>query len=222
MKVRHVEFVTSVGQIQQLLPYELPEIAFVGRSNVGKSSLINALLQRRQMALVSGKPGKTKTINFFLINKCFHLVDLPGYGYASISQSQQASWSKLIDQYLARRPQLALVLHLVDIRHPPSKLDHQMAAYISHHQLPSMVVATKRDKITRANWRSQGEQLKSLLHLPAPPMLFSIKDAACREELWQLIEEKTGLSLDPLSQEIAGADTISIVEPNSVSKKKEG
>lgn len=127
----------------------LPEIAFAGRSNVGKSSLLNLLTNRRKLARISGSPGKTRTINFYRINDKFRIVDLPGYGYAKISKSQSETWGKMIETYLEGRPTLLKVIQLVDIRHAPSAQDVQMYEYLRHFGLDGIVVATKADKVSK-------------------------------------------------------------------------
>ena len=193
MIIKSVEFITSSADKAQFPISTIPEIAFAGRSNVGKSSLINALLNRRQLAHVSSKPGKTQTINFFLINKLFHLVDLPGYGYAAVAKAKKEGWGPLIESYLAGRDSLKLVLHLVDSRHEPSKLDIQMHELLVYYSQTNLVVATKRDKIARAQWQKSAAMIQSTLGLPDKPILFSIKDSLCVQELWQQIAEVTEL-----------------------------
>lgn len=126
----------------------LDEIAFVGRSNVGKSSLLNLLTNRKSLARVSGNPGKTRTINFYLINDAFRFVDLPGYGYAKVSKSITADWDRMMDDFFKQRKNLKRVVQLVDIRHEPSKLDIQMYEYLRSYGLDGLVCATKADKIS--------------------------------------------------------------------------
>ncbi len=126
----------------------VPEIAFAGRSNVGKSSLLNLLTNRRNLARTSGSPGKTRTINFYKINDEFRIVDLPGYGYAKISKSQSAGWGEMMEMYLEGRPNLLKVIQLVDIRHAPSAQDVQMYDYLRHFGLDGIVIATKADKVS--------------------------------------------------------------------------
>lgn len=128
---------------------DLLEIAFAGRSNVGKSSLLNLLTGRKSLARVSGNPGKTRTINFYNINNEFRIVDLPGYGYAKVSKSMSADWGPMMEKYLESRENLVKVIQLVDIRHAPSKQDVQMYEYLKHYGLDGIVVATKADKVSR-------------------------------------------------------------------------
>lgn len=137
----------AVKTSQYPLP-ELPEIAFAGRSNVGKSSLLNLLTNRRNLARTSGSPGKTRTINFYRINDEFRIVDLPGYGYAKISKSQSEGWGAMMEEYLEHRENLVKVIQLVDIRHAPSVQDVQMYEYLKHFGLAGIVIATKADKVS--------------------------------------------------------------------------
>src|SRR4030095_9267780 len=127
----------------------LPEIAFMGRSNVGKSSLINSLLGVRGLARTSSTPGRTQALNFFLINRRFRFVDLPGYGYARAPRDLKAEWSTAAEEYLAKREQLVLSIHIVDSRHEPSKQDLQLHEWLVHHQKPHLIVATKADKLSK-------------------------------------------------------------------------
>ena len=189
MIIKQADLIISAGFASQFPASVFPEIAFAGRSNVGKSSLINALLARKKLAHTSSKPGKTQTINFYLINSAFHLVDLPGYGYAAVSKVKKAGWGELIDQYLKNRPGLGLVVHLVDARHEPSALDKQMAEVLRTCNIPSLVVATKRDKLARSVRMRQAQMIKDSLHLVEMPMMFSVNETGCREELWQKIIE---------------------------------
>ncbi len=149
MIIKSAEFVTSVANENKLQDFGLPEFAFVGRSNVGKSSLINALTNRKKLAKASSTPGRTRLINFFKINNAFMLVDLPGYGYALASKAEQSKWQALIGTYLEHSTRLQRVFVLVDIRHEPSEKDKQMLEYLYYYNKPFNVIATKADKIPR-------------------------------------------------------------------------
>ena len=149
MEIKQSEFIISAVKPAQYPTDNMVEYAFVGRSNVGKSSLINTLTNRRKLVKVSGTPGKTRLINFFLINNSFYFVDLPGYGYAKVSKSEQAKWGKMMEDYLVRRPQLQKVALLVDCRHKPTKDDLLMYGWIKHFGYEVVIVATKKDKLNR-------------------------------------------------------------------------
>ncbi len=188
MKIKSVELVMSAGFMSQCPPDSMPEIALVGRSNVGKSTLINTMLQRKSLARTSGTPGKTQTLNFYKINERFHLVDLPGYGYAALGKGKQQTLSLLMQDYLVRRPQLCLVVQLVDSRHEPSALDQEMTEFLQHYNRPFIVVGTKRDKLKRSQWQQAASVLRKTLQLHEAPLLFSAGEEASREALWdQLI-----------------------------------
>ena len=151
MIVKTAEFVTSVSDVSKLNEYDdLPQFTFVGRSNVGKSSLINYLTNRKALAKTGSTPGRTRLINYFKINSQFYLVDLPGYGFAQASKAEQAQWQSLIGGYLQNTQSLKLVFVLVDVRHQPSKLDVQMLDYLYQFQIPFCVVATKADKVGKS------------------------------------------------------------------------
>ena len=149
MKITKAELAAVAVKREQYPPEDMPQIAFAGRSNVGKSSLFNTMVNRRNFARVSGSPGKTRTINFFEINGAFRIVDLPGYGYAKVSKSLSKDWGPMMERYLESRKNLVKVIQLVDIRHQPSKQDVQMYEYLKYHGLAGIVVATKSDKISR-------------------------------------------------------------------------
>lgn len=149
MIIKTVEFLTSAVRKEQYPPEGVPEIAFAGRSNVGKSSLINLLTNRRKLAKVSQNPGKTRTINFFAVNGAFRIVDLPGYGYARVSKAEAEKWGPMMEEYLSSRPDLLKVVQLVDIRHAPTAQDKQMYEYLQYYGLDGLVVATKADKVSR-------------------------------------------------------------------------
>jgi len=150
LKVVSAELVTSALEIGKMPASVLPEIALIGRSNVGKSSLINSMLGRRALARTSGQPGKTRLMNFYLINGMLHLVDVPGYGYAKFSQAERAITRKRLQEYLQKRTQLRLVLQLMDVRHPPSADDCLFHTLVQSTGIPLKVVATKADKVARS------------------------------------------------------------------------
>jgi GTP-binding protein len=190
MKVNQAEFVISAVGPQQYPQAELPEIALVGRSNVGKSSLINKMISRKNLARTSSQPGKTQTLNFYLINQQFYLVDLPGYGYAKVAKSKRETWGRFIEDYLLVRENLKLIMMLVDLRHAPSQDDIQMHAWLIHQQIPVVLVATKSDKISK-NQRIKHlkiirEQLRLQTHEPV--ILFSTEEGNGSDELWALVE----------------------------------
>jgi GTP-binding protein len=191
MNIQSVAFVISAVKPEQYPTDDMPEIALVGRSNVGKSSLINRLLNRKNVARVSSKPGKTQTINFFRINESFHLVDLPGYGYAQVSKSQKEAWGKMMERYLTGREQLRVVAQLVDIRHAPSKDDVNMQEWLRYYRIPSIIIATKADKISRGNWPKHLKVIRETLGLSkdVPILPFSSETGIGKEETWSLFEE---------------------------------
>ena len=149
----------------QYPPEDLVEIAFAGRSNVGKSSLLNLITGRKKLAYVSGSPGKTRTINFYNINDSFRIVDLPGYGYAKVSKKVSQGWGEMMEHYLENRPNLLTVIQLVDIRHEPSKQDVTMHEYLEHYDLAHIIVATKADKISRNQIPKQIKMIRKSLGL---------------------------------------------------------
>jgi GTP-binding protein len=149
MIIKKAELVAVAVKRDQYPPDGIPEIAFAGRSNVGKSSLFNLLVNRQNLARVSGSPGKTRTINFYEVNERFRIVDLPGYGYAKVSKSVSETWGDMIESYLRNRAGLIKVIQLVDIRHAPSAQDVQMYEYLKHYNLSGIVIATKADKVSR-------------------------------------------------------------------------
>ena len=156
MKINSADFKYSVNNPLSMPRPTLPEISFMGRSNVGKSSLLNSLLDVRGLARTSSTPGRTKSLNFFLINEAFYFVDLPGYGYAKVSKAERAAWGQLMENYLAQRECLVLSILIVDARHEPSPLDLQMKSWLQHFGLDYLVVSTKIDKL------SPNERSKSL------------------------------------------------------------
>ena len=191
MKIKSSELRMVCGPTSKLPAEELPEIAFVGRSNVGKSSLINSLLNRKNLARTSSSPGKTVTINFYIINEMFYLVDLPGYGYAKASLQERAKWGKMIEKYLSTRDVLRAVVLLVDIRHAPTKDDVMMYEWIVANGLKPIIVATKLDKIKRSqkdkNLKIVRETLGAEKDVKIVP--YSSETKAGRDELLMILNE---------------------------------
>ena len=165
MKITKAELAAVAVKKEQYPPEDLPEIAFAGRSNVGKSSLFNMLVNRRNFARVSGNPGKTRTINFFEVNGSFRIVDLPGYGYAKVSKSMSKDWGPMMENYLENRKNLVKVAQLVDIRHAPSAQDVQMYEYLRYHGLDGFVIATKSDKVSRNELNKNINLIKKTLKM---------------------------------------------------------
>ncbi|MBE82615.1 MAG: YihA family ribosome biogenesis GTP-binding protein [Gemmatimonadetes bacterium] len=155
MQIKQTDFVKSVAHPSQIPSEDFPQIAFSGRSNVGKSSLINRLMNRRNLAQTSNTPGKTRLLNFYLINRNLHFVDLPGYGFAKRSKAEQKSWAELIDAYLQRSERLRGLVQLIDARHDPSGDDLEMIKWLSEANFPFVVIATKVDKISSTKKRKQ-------------------------------------------------------------------
>ena len=178
----------------QYPPENLKEIAFAGRSNVGKSSLLNLLTGRKKLAKVSGNPGKTRTINFYLINDEFRIVDLPGYGYAKVSKSVSEGWGEMMEKYLTGRPNLLKVIQLVDIRHAPSKQDVQMYDFLRHYGLDGIVVATKADKVPRNKIPGHIKTIKQTLQLKGDDMVIPVSalKKTGYDELLEVIGNLTG------------------------------
>lgn len=170
---------------------ELPEIAFAGRSNVGKSSLLNLLTNRKSLARVSGAPGKTRTINFYRINDTFRIVDLPGYGYAKVSKSMSEGWGAMMEDYLEKRENLLKVVQLVDIRHAPSAQDVQMYEYLRHYGLDGIVVATKADKVSRNEMQKCISVIRKTLSLEKEDTVVPVSalKRTGQEELIAVLEE---------------------------------
>lgn len=190
MKVTSVNLETVCGITSTLPDNDKVEIAFAGRSNVGKSSLINALMNRKSYARTSGQPGKTQTINFYNINEQLYFVDLPGYGYAKVSQETVKKWGKMIDRYLERSKVLRLIFLLVDIRHKPNQNDIQMYEWCVNYGFNPVVIATKSDKIKRSQRKKQLQQIKDALQVVegTPVIPFSALDKSGREEIWEYID----------------------------------
>jgi GTP-binding protein len=202
MKIKQSEFVISAVGPSQYPEDGIPEVALAGRSNVGKSSLINKMLLRRNLARTSQQPGKTQTLNYYKINGELYFVDFPGYGYAKVSKSEREAWGKMIERYLRGREPLKLVLQLVDLRHPPSAEDQRMYEWLSHYEIPMTVVATKADKVSRSQWPKHAKVIRQTLGMPGqvPLLLFSSETGQGRDELWSLIMQSAEIPLNPPSE----------------------
>ena len=196
MKIKSVNLETVCGITSVLPENDKVEIAFAGRSNVGKSSLINALMNRKAYARTSSQPGKTQTINFYNINEAMYLVDLPGYGYAKVSAAEKEKWGKMIEGYLHNSKELRAVFLLVDIRHKPSANDKQMYDWICHNGYEPVIIATKLDKLKRSQVAKSLKEIRTGLGLPKEGKIlpFSAETKQGRDEIWALIDELTGLA----------------------------
>lgn len=192
MNVHSAEIVISAVSPAQYPDTELPEIALAGRSNVGKSSFINSLINRKNLARTSSKPGKTQTLNFYLIENALHFVDVPGYGYAKVSKTEREKWGKMIETYLSSREQLRAVVSLVDLRHKPTEEDIQMYQFLKYYDIPVIVVATKADKIPRGKWNKHESIVKKALDFDNNDdfILFSSETKMGKEEAWAAIEKR--------------------------------
>ncbi len=193
MKIKSAEFVISNSDVAKCPNTRIPEYAFIGRSNIGKSSLINMLMQRKSLAKTSGRPGKTQLINHFLVNKSWHLVDLPGYGYARVSKSSKKTFQKFITQYFEKRKQLVMAFVLVDCRHEPQPIDVEFMRWLGEQQLAFGIVFTKADKLKPAALtRNIEHYLDTLLadweELP-PHFITSSSKAIGRDELLDYIDQ---------------------------------
>lgn len=193
MIIKSAEFTVSAVSSAQYPPPGQPEIALVGRSNVGKSSFINRFLNRKNLARTSSQPGKTQTINFYHINEAWYFVDLPGYGYAKASKSLQSGWARFINDYLHKRSELSGIIMIVDMRHPPSPDDVSMFKWLEQSGLPFLLVATKSDKITRGQWDKHKKIIaQGLKNSPVdlPVVVFSAQSGAGLEEVEAWVEER--------------------------------
>ena len=190
MKVHNAEIVISAVAPKQYPETDLPEIALAGRSNVGKSSFINTLIERKNLARTSSKPGKTQTLNFYLIENTLHFVDVPGYGYAKVSKTERAKWGQMIETYLTQREQLKAVVSLVDMRHEPSVEDVQMYQFLKYYDLPVIVVATKADKIPRGKWNKHESVIKKALDFDKDDtfIIFSSVTKEGKDQAWAALE----------------------------------
>ena len=199
MIIRSAEFLISAASSTQFPSSPLPEVAFAGKSNVGKSSLMNCLLNRKGLVKTSSTPGKTREINFFSVNGTFRLVDLPGYGFAKVHKSKRQGWERLIGGYLRERLFLNGVVLILDARHPPSKLDQEMLGWLAENAVPLVIVANKLDKLKRSQSKAQLELIRRQLDLPGIPLPFSARTRVGREALWEALlpwlQEQEGAGL---------------------------
>ena len=185
MKIRSAEFILSASSPWQFPPPTLPEIAFAGRSNVGKSTLINSLLNRKKLVKTSSTPGKTQLINFFNINDKFYFVDLPGYGFAKVPENVRKQWQRLIESYLQERESLRNVVRIVDSRHGPTAQDRQLKEWLDYYERPVIIVASKVDKLKRGQIQKHLKIIRQDLALDTTPLAHSSLEKGRREEIWK-------------------------------------
>jgi GTP-binding protein len=190
MKVVSSDIVISAVRPEQYPETDLPEFALAGRSNVGKSSFINKMLNRKGLARISSKPGKTQTLNFYLINEILHFVDVPGYGYAKVSKSERAAWGRMIETYFTSREQLRAAVLIVDLRHPPTQDDVMMYDFLKHYDIPCIIIATKADKIPKGKWQKHLKVTKETLDLEENDeiVLFSSETGEGKDKAWSILK----------------------------------
>ena len=190
MKVTKAEIVVSAVKPEQYPDGALPEFALAGRSNVGKSSFINKMINRKNLARTSSKPGKTQTLNFYLINESFYFVDVPGYGFARVSKKEREAWGKMMETYFTTREQLRAVVLIVDLRHPPTKDDVMMYEFLKHYQIPTIIIATKADKVPKGKWQKHLKVVRETLNIMEDDklILFSAETGQGKEEAWAALE----------------------------------
>lgn len=187
MKVTSAEFIKSAFEEDHWVEGDLPEVSFLGRSNVGKSSLLNSLLTRKGLAKTSNTPGRTQSINFFLVNEAFYFVDLPGYGFAKVPKKMRKDWGKMAEDYLAKRRQLVLSIQLVDARHSPTVLDRQLYEWLTFHRKNSLVVATKADKLSNNKLNKSLDEIRR--QMPGCRVLpYSSFTGKGKDSVWREIE----------------------------------
>lgn len=202
MKITKTEFIKSAVWPSQYTPPTLPEIAFAGRSNVGKSSLINALLGRKNLAKTSNTPGRTQLINFFTINDKISFVDLPGYGFAKVARSVKKNWGEKIEAYLRQRTNLALVVLILDIRRVPSEDDLSLRDWLDHYRIPYLYVLTKSDKLSNNQSIKQKRIIEKILNVSKEEklILFSAKTQKGKDDLWKILEKYSNNPKDVICQ----------------------
>lgn len=193
MHIKSAQFVTSAVMPSQYSPPDYPEVAFAGRSNVGKSSLINKLVNRKRLVKTSSTPGRTQLINFFTVNADLSLVDLPGFGYARVPKAVKQKWGPMVETYLAGRPNLKAVVLLMDLRRTPRREEFNLIDWLLHYRIPMILVLTKADKLARSKQLQQRRMVAEALEVAAEDLhLFSAKSGLGKENLWALIEQITG------------------------------
>ena len=188
MRINSAEFLLSASTTRQFPTETLPEIAFAGRSNVGKSTLINSLLNRKKLVKTSATPGKTQLINFFKVNDKFYFVDLPGYGYAKVPESVRRKWQDLVESYLSERKTLRNVVLIIDSRHNPTIQDRQLLEWLKYFQRPSLIVASKIDKLKRGQVKNHLQKIKNNLSIESAPLGHSSMQYGSREEIWKKLD----------------------------------
>ncbi len=195
MNVNNVSLEAVAVKKEQYPQTGMPEVAFAGKSNVGKSSLINCMINRKALARTSQNPGKTRTINFYNVEDKLYFVDLPGYGYAKAPKSEQQKWGKMIEGYLLKREELKAIIMLVDIRHEPGENDLMMYDWLKHYGHNIIIAATKSDKLKRSQLDKHKKMLKNAFGLEKDEILlpFSSETRSGREELWEIIEQVCGI-----------------------------
>ncbi|MCF3941907.1 ribosome biogenesis GTP-binding protein YihA/YsxC [Oceanobacillus alkalisoli] len=191
MKINQAEIVISAVSKKQYPEEGLPEIALAGRSNVGKSSFINTLINRKNLARTSQKPGKTQTLNFYKLNEAFYFVDVPGYGYAKVSKKEREKWGKMMDEYFQERENLKAVVLVCDVRHEPTDADVQMYDYLKHYQLPVIIIATKLDKVKKSRQHQHVKIAKDTFEIEPEDIVipFSAETGEGKEQAWQAIKQ---------------------------------
>jgi GTP-binding protein len=191
VKISNVEMVISAVKSEQYPAGNLPEFALAGRSNVGKSSFINKMINRKNFARTSSKPGKTQTLNFYRINEAFYFVDVPGYGFAKVSKKEREAWGKMIETYFTTREQLKAVLLIIDLRHSPTNDDVMMYEFLKHYEIPTIVIATKADKIPRGKWQQHAKVIKEKLSIVEGDelIIFSAETGQGKDEAWASLQK---------------------------------
>ncbi|WP_338750464.1 ribosome biogenesis GTP-binding protein YihA/YsxC [Bacillus sp. FJAT-52991] len=192
MKVNQVEMVISAVKPEQYPDSTLPEFALAGRSNVGKSSFINKMINRKSMARISSKPGKTQTLNFYKIEEALYFVDVPGYGFAKVSKKEREAWGKMIETYLTTREQLRACVLIIDLRHPPTEDDVMMYNFLKHYDIPAVVIATKADKIPKGKWQKHLKVVKEKLEFEPEDdiVVFSSETGQGKDEVWKVLQRR--------------------------------
>ncbi|MBW1989369.1 MAG: YihA family ribosome biogenesis GTP-binding protein [Deltaproteobacteria bacterium] len=204
MVIRSAEFLASAAKPGEYPPCAVPEVAFAGRSNVGKSSLINTLADRKKLVRTSQSPGRTRRLNFFEVNKAVRFVDLPGYGYARVSKKERDSWGPMVEAYLGGRECLAGVVVICDLRRKPGQEEKDLLHWLSVHGVRAFVVATKADKLGRSKRAAAKKDVASALGRdPKEVVLFSSTTRLGREELWKQIAEAAGIPYEPCRKKTA-------------------